>query len=291
MRDSYYEISLKFCSLPGLEELLKQLFCRLGFEEAGLTTMSEKGYSWLKVYMNTRGEADRLVKKIERLNLKRAVVKVNVLHAADWRDKWKDDIRPFRLSEGFDVVPVWNQQGYRPGLRQVIYLNTTMAFGTGLHETTRFMCGLIEKQRGRLGSFLDIGTGTGILSIVAAKCGAKELFAVDIDESSIETAQENLKKNRVAFDWCSAMDFRFFKSRKKFDFVAANVITDELIAMKKKISSVVKPGKYLALSGISIGNLKRLKKEFSEDGSLRCLRVIKGKKWAAALYRKVDAIN
>lgn len=284
-----YEVSLRFpCDRVGAEEALQRVLSLAGVSQEALVMTSSGRYMYLTVYYPAQCDAARLVKRIETFQLKNIQVRVNHLKPAEWRDKWKDDIRPFHLTPRIDVVPSWAIDSYRRRKREPIILDTTLAFGTGLHETTRFMAHFIERYAGKFESFLDIGTGTGILSIVAQKNGAKKIWALDIDEGSIRTAQQNCVRNAVRLDWRRAMDFRHFREKKQFDFVAANVITDELIVMREKIAAAVKPEKYLAISGISLENLTRLKNSF-KDQPLRCLRILTGKKWAAIFYKKIKA--
>lgn len=282
----WHEVSARFHqNRAGAEDCLRAFFYRFGFDETSVSAVVEGQYGYLKVYCASGRDANRLTRQLAGLNLKGVKVTQTALDVTDWRDKWKEAIRPFHLTQRFDVIPVWCAEDESVRRREPLYLDTTLSFGTGLHETTRFMARLIESRAGAFEIFLDIGTGTGLLSIVANRCGAKVLWAVDIDAGSIQTAAQNLDRNHLQFDWCRAMDFKTFSSRRTFDFVAANVITDELILMKKKIISAVAPGKYLAVSGISLENIARFRREF-EDERLKCLRLLKGRKWAAILYKK-----
>lgn len=287
MTTTFYEVSVRFPKdEPGAEEALKQIFLRqLGYEESALTVTSQGRHGSIQVFCTTPLRAKRLLDRLKALKLKKVRVVEKTLSARDWRDKWKRQIKPFHLTRTYDVVPLWNRKDYQAGGREPIFLDTTLAFGTGLHETTWFMSQLIEGCAGRFKSFLDIGTGTGLLSVVAAKSGAGTLWAVDIDPVSIETARKNLAANGLEFDWCAVMDFAKFRRKQTFDFVAANVITAELIRLRARIVSAVRPGGYLAVSGVSLDNLAYFKTAFS-DQPLHCLRILKGKTWTAILYRK-----
>ncbi len=283
---TWHEVAVRFrADQIGSEEFIREIFLRLGYDQASYTVVVETIYGYGKVYCRTAGEAARLSRRILSLGIKKIKVFVTALSPAHWRDVWKKEIHPFQLTRRFDVVPCWNRESYQPGTRCPIYLDTILSFGTGLHETTRFMAELIEQCAGRFRTFLDIGTGTGLLAIIAARCGADTVWGIDIDEQSVVNAQQNMQRNGLAFDWCAAMDARSFSSRRKFDFTAANVITDELIAMKAKLIATVKPGKYLAVSGIALDSLRRFQTAFRDD-RLRCRKIIKGRKWCALLYQK-----
>jgi len=147
------------------------------------------------------------------------------------------------------------------------------------------MCRLIAENQGRFSSFLDVGTGTGILSITAHLCGAKEILALDSDPLSVGVARRNFELNRIHGAKVALESFERHRFSKKHDYVAANLSTDDLIRFRRKLLSSVAPGGLLAISGISLANLKRLLKEFQQS-PLRCLKICRGRRWAAVLYQK-----
>ncbi|MDP2654787.1 MAG: 50S ribosomal protein L11 methyltransferase [Candidatus Omnitrophota bacterium] len=260
-------------------ELLRAALAPRGFVE---TTAS--GSTRFSFYYQSRGAAQAALREIRASGMKCLSGRVKHLAASDWRDKWKKAFVPFKLTDRLDVVPAWRQASYR-GRRIPVVIDTVLAFGTGLHETTRFMARLMESRRGTFDSFLDIGTGTGLLAIVASHCGARTVWGVDIDPSSLRVARQNLAANGLRFSRTKAGDFRNIALGRTFDFVAANLVTQDLIAMRREILSAVGQGKYLAVSGVSLGNLTVLRKAFS-GLPLRCRAVIKGRKWAAVLYQR-----
>jgi ribosomal protein L11 methyltransferase len=144
----------------------------------------------------------------------------------------------------------------------------------------------IEKKQGLFEDFFDIGTGTGILSMVAGLYGAKKIWAVDISKESVETAQRNFASNNCRVDYLAMTDLKQMRKKHQFDFVAANLLSEDLISMRNKIIGYVKKGKYLAVSGISVDNYGLFRKRF-DKGGLRCLRVRKSDGWAAVLYKKL----
>jgi len=131
-----------------------------------------------------------------------------------------------------------------------------------------------------------VGTGTGILSIAALKCGAEDVGAIDINEDSVKVAEKNISANGYRYASLQTADLKTFHPGQKFDFVAANLITDRLLKMKNKLVSLVRPGGFLAVSGISLENL-RILRECYQKLPLRCVRVKKGKDWAAILYKRI----
>ena len=131
---------------------------------------------------------------------------------------------------------------------------------------------------------MDIGTGTGILGFVALKQGATDVLGIDIGQLSIEAARDNMKANSLYFKVKRA-DIKTLRLEKTFDFVAANLITGDLIEHAQKIIAYVKKDGLLAVSGISLDNLDRLRHAFLPFG-IRCLKISKGKQWSGLLYQK-----
>ena len=215
--------------------------------------------------------------KIKRLKLKKVNVCVKTLRDQDWLTKWKDDSKPYDLTDRLMVVPTVLRKKYKPRKKEFIYLDSGLAFGTGLHATTRFMVQFIEKCNGKFESFLDVGTGSGILSIVAYKNGAHYLEAIDIKKDAIKVAKENFATNQCTIKRAIALSVEKYKPKDKFDYVAANLITHDLIASKRKLLSLVKKNKYLAVSGISVVNYPLFRSYFDKL-PLRCLKIEKSRR-------------
>ena len=159
-------------------------------------------------------------------------------------------------------------------------------FGLGTHPTTQLTARLIEEKRGKFKDFLDIGTGSGILSIVACKCGASSVWAVDATRQAIKIAKGNFPLNNCKPRFLRSIDFGKVNISQKFDLVAANMVTDELIRLRRKIIGSVKKGGHLAISGISTVNYSRFQKAFKSK-ALRCLKICKQEGWYGFLYKKV----
>jgi len=214
-------------------------------------------------------------------------LKRTLLARGDWLDKWKTDYRIMPLAKKFMLVPAWQRSRFKGGRRIPVYLDPLSAFGTGTHETTRLVILLMECLEGQFRSFLDIGTGTGILSVAASKLGAVEILGLDRERASVKTARINLAGNHCPGATLCACDIRKFRDTRHFDLVAANLLSETLLANKTKILSRVRKGKFLIASGIGLANLESFRKEFRAPG-LRCVKVLRGRKWAAILFKKTE---
>jgi ribosomal protein L11 methyltransferase len=190
--------------------------------------------------LRTYGLGENAIRNIER----REVVN------EDWLSEWKKHWKPTAVA-GFIISPPWEEPDDAEKI--VIFIEPNMAFGTGTHETTQLCLAAIDKNYNAGESFLDIGTGTGILSIAAAKLNAAngrsdvEMYACDTDRDSIVIAIENAKLNGVA----DAIDFHLgpvTEATPRFDFVCANLTLDVILPNLEMILS--KSRRMLILSGI-----------------------------------------
>lgn len=168
----------------------------------------------------------------------------------DWAESWKDFFFVTRVTDTMVIRPAWRE--FDPGPDDVVIdLDPGMAFGTGTHETTAMCLGLVEAYMRPGASFLDVGTGSGILMIAAAKLGAGQLEGLDNDEAAVIIARENLEKNGISpkgFELsCATLD-RY--PDKKFDIVAANILAEVIIDILPEIKSRLVPGGIAILSGI-----------------------------------------
>ena len=169
----------------------------------------------------------------------------------DWATSWKAFYHTTRIGKNMVIVPMWENYDPEPN-DVVIKMDPGMAFGTGTHETTRLVCGLIEKYLKPGERMLDVGTGSGILAICASKLGARECFAYDIDPVAVRVAQENCKDNECANITCGVSDLLASVDTEGglYDFAVANIVADIIIRMAPDIGAYLKQGAYLITSGI-----------------------------------------
>lgn len=211
---------------------------------------------------------------------------VKILRPKDWAEKWKENYHIFSLGRKFDLIPEWEKNRYRAYLKTPIFLNPRSAFGSGKHESTRFMTRLISEYFVPGMVFLDLGCGTGILSVAAMKLGASSVRGIDIEPYSVKAARENYDLNQGTNGSFQSADIGKLRGVTPVDFIAANLSTDILIQSQKSISKWLKPGGYLAISGVLLKNLKEFKRSFLPTGEFQCLSLLQGRRWTAALFQK-----
>jgi len=237
------------------------------------------------VFFSQNYETVLLLKKtISALNLNDCKFQVRILKDRDWKNRWKEGLMPFKITKDFTVVPCDKLNLFLKDFNK-IHLTTDFAFGIGTHPTTQIMAEFINLKREECLSLLDVGCGTGVLSVLADKYGFPKVRAVDIDKASVLTAKKNVKINNCKNILVRQADFlKLSNSWGKFDLVAANLLTEDLISLQQKLLSFVNPGKYLAVSGISLKNSNSFKKRFARQELTCCKRMKKGA-WTGFLYR------
>ncbi len=171
----------------------------------------------------------------------------------DWRDAWKAHFRPFSLTRSVVVRPPWETYDARPG-EEVLLLEPGRAFGTGLHATTSLVARALERERGRLERqpILDVGTGSGILALVALLFGASQAICVDDDADVLPVVRENAARNGLS-DRVYTSSAPLAELAGTYPFVVANIEARVLIPLAGALAPKVRPAGTLVLSGILAG--------------------------------------
>jgi ribosomal protein L11 methyltransferase len=203
----------------------------------------------------------------------------------DWGEKWKKFFKPFQVTSRVVVKPPWSS--FRPKKNEVsIVINPGMAFGTGTHATTKLCIRALEKGLRKKGqSVLDVGTGSGILSILAGRMGAGEVLGVDTDEVALEAARENLRQNRVS-DLVEVRKGSIGPIRRQFDVVVANIDLRGLRRMREPLLRHLKRIGLLVLSGLLEREGDRLRRYYMETGHLRWAQSTREGEWVCLTFKK-----
>lgn len=175
----------------------------------------------------------------------------------DWAENWKQYFKPLNVGDKILILPEWERLT-EPTDRTVFTVNPGMSFGTGSHHTTQLCIQGLEQRIAPGMSVLDLGCGSGILSIIALLLGAKDATAVDIDPNAVEIAVQNAKRNRIdlntyrTFSGDIVSDKTLFRAvaDKEYDIVLANIVADVIIGMEPVIPKLLKSGGVFITSGI-----------------------------------------
>lgn len=183
-------------------------------------------------------------------------VDISAVKEEEWSTAWKDYYHPTPIGKRLVVCPTWEE--YTPGEGELVMrLDPGMAFGTGTHHTTRLCAGMLEEAVTPGCRLLDMGTGSGILSIAALLLGAKEAVGVDIDPVAVRTAGENAALNGFGPERFTAVCGELVHDKKLadrigggFDLIAANIVADVIIAVAPTFPRHLRPGGTVICSGI-----------------------------------------
>ena len=231
---------------------------------------------------------ERFLSAMEKLHRRgaKAQLKWRVLGTANWHDSWRRFIKPRRVGKSFWVTPPWlTPPKFRA--RQVITIEPGLAFGTGTHATTRGCMEFLELAgdalRGREFTVLDVGTGAGILAIVAVKLGARTVYAIDNDPLALAVARENFAANG-ALEKVVLSGAPLSGIRKKFSVVVANVTAETIIDLAAALDKKVSPKGFLILSGILPQKADAVVRRF--QARFFVVRQKRGREWATLLLQR-----
>jgi ribosomal protein L11 methyltransferase len=193
-------------------------------------------------------------------------LQTRLVDEADWAEGWKEHFHVLRLGRRLVIKPSWRRHR-KADDEVVIDLDPGMAFGTGLHPTTRLCLEALEARadRGPLGRALDVGCGSGILSIAAVKLGATRALGVDIDPIAIEATLANARHNRVG-KRVRARDGTIPSGEGPFDLVLANLIAGLLVEHAATLAAELTPGGTLIASGIFIDREPEVRRALEAAG-------------------------
>lgn len=239
--------------------ILRSLLVNMGFSLYDIVENSTSDKMTLSLYVKNAPALKKMKRRLQTLSMTKVRMRVRELKNDEWQNAWKEDIKFFYFTDRFKVVPLWHKSQVHLNNREPLYIDTDLAFGTGLLETTKFLAEMIVKKEGQFFSFLDIGAGTEIFSIAAHKCHAQRICALDINAHAVKKAQKNMRLNHGVFTSLDQIDFRSYKKRKKFDFIAENINTYDLILIHDKMCKLLKTGGFLAVSGMVLRNFSKMK--------------------------------
>lgn len=316
MENKYYELRLQIN--PDMEDLLSEIFFD-NFDCEGIV-LAEETYKDLEMVATTEGTLRVFLRNdyddIEDLRydienvldltreefLSRGLTEdelgsweftLEEKENEDWSKKWKESWDVTHVTENIAVVPDWIEYTPKDG-EVIIKLEPGCAFGTGTHQTTQLCMKALEKYMKQGDKVADIGMGSGILSILAKKLGASFVYGCDNDETVIDVAKENARKNglKVAERLSDTKDFDCYfelntadKVQEKFDFVCANILHFVLAEIMNDLKNIMKSGAIMSLSGI-LEEKKQMVLDAIERENLEIVEEIKQDQWTSFVVKK-----
>ena len=296
--NNYYE--LKISINPDMEDIISDI-CFTNLECEGVV-LAEETYKDLVMTSTTEGTlrvflTDIKENPIEILKTERELLKsrgftdeelgsweitLDEKENQDWSKKWKEKWTVTHVTDKISVVPSWLK--YTPKENEItITLDPGCAFGTGTHQTTQLCMKALEKYLKKGDTMADIGTGSGILAILAKKLGAKSAYGCDNDDTVIDVAVENAQKN-------NEIDCKFElktadKLTEKFDFVRANILHNVLFELMGDLKNIMKDSGILSLSGI-LNEKKDVVLDAINRENLKIIDTIEQDQWISYVVTK-----
>jgi len=222
--------------------------------------------------------------EIERENEILSKVVYREIDEEDWAESWKEYFWPEKISDKIVVKPTWRE--YEPKTDELIVeIDPGMAFGTGTHPTTSLCVRMIEKYLRPGDTFLDIGTGSGILMIAAARLGADTVCGVDNDMVAVEVAEKNLRLNKIEKSRSHIISGNLVDAvHQKFSVVTANILSEVILELLDDIRKVTAKGSILICSGIIEDNADGVVEKMKESG-FSIAELAEKEKWICIVAR------
>lgn len=210
----------------------------------------------------------------------RLVIEEKAVKDDDWKDNWKEFFKPAKITERIVVKPTWETYEKQSEDELIIEIDPGMAFGTGTHETTTLCIKLLEKYAEAQDKVLDVGCGSGILSIAAALLGIKDILGVDIDPIAVDVSKENVELNGfsdvVKIQWgdlTKGIDY-------KADVVVANLMADLVMMLANDVAKHLKGKGIFISSGILVEKKGIVSKAIEENG-FEIVEILEQGDWCA----------
>ena len=224
----------------------------------------------------------------EDSSLGTARIRIRKVRPLDWAESWKRHFRPLEIGPTLLIKPTWSRKRARAG-QSVILLDPGLSFGTGQHATTHFCLTQVVELRTETGqSLLDLGCGSGILALAAAKVGYRPVEAWDNDPEAVRIADENAQLNQLEADVrpkVADVGHLSLQPKQRFDVVCANLIYDLLIAERERITGQIAIGGALVLAGILTEQFPLVTTAYAELG-WKLTNSTTGGEWTSGTFRQ-----
>ena len=226
---------------------------------------ADDGVAYLNFYLEEDADKEAILKDVREalddlknfMDIGEATIEESQTEDKDWINNWKQYFHQFYVDDIL-IVPSWEEVKAEDKDKMILHIDPGTAFGTGMHETTQLVILQLKKYVTPDTEMLDVGTGSGILGIVALKLGAKHVLGTDLDPCAVPAVAENKEANQIVdetFDMVigNIIDYKAIQDQagyEKYDIVTANILADVLIPLTPVIVNQMKKGAYYITSGI-----------------------------------------
>jgi len=260
----------------------------------------DDGIAYLSFYLEEDADKEGLLEKVHEelenlkifLDIGEGTIVESQTEDKDWINNWKQHFHQFYVDDML-IIPSWEDVKPEDRDKMIIHIDPGTAFGTGMHETTQLCLRQLKKYVNADTELLDVGTGSGILSIAALKLGAKHAVGTDLDPCAISAARENLEVNGILLDYMDIISGNIITDKEiqdaagyeKYDIVVANILADVLISLTPVIIRQMRKGGIYITSGI-IDEKEKVVVEAVRAAGLEVLEVTKQGEWVSVTARK-----
>ena len=226
---------------------------------------ADDGIAYLNFYLEEDADKEAILKDVREalddlknfMDIGEATIEESQTEDKDWINNWKQYFHQFYVDDIL-IVPSWEEVKAEDKDKMILHIDPGTAFGTGMHETTQLVIRQLKKYVTPDTEMLDVGTGSGILGIVALKLGAKHVLGTDLDPCAVPAVSENKEANQIeekSFDMMigNIIDDKEVQDQvgyEKYDIVTANILADVLVPLTPVIVAQMKKGAYYITSGI-----------------------------------------
>ncbi|WP_066049831.1 50S ribosomal protein L11 methyltransferase [Robertmurraya korlensis] len=222
---------------------------------------------------------------IHNIDIGRNTVTVSEVNEEEWATAWKKYYHPVKISERFTIVPTWEEYTPVSSDELIIELDPGMAFGTGTHPTTVMCIQALERTVVDGDHVVDVGTGTGVLSIASAMLGANSVLALDLDEVAVKSAKINSKLNKTNEVVTVAQNNLLDGVDQVADVVVANILAEVIIRFTDDVARVVKKDGYFISSGIILQKKDEVRTAIERSG-FEIIETIQMEDWIAMIAKR-----
>ncbi len=260
----------------------------------------DDGVAYLSFYLEEDADKDAILADVRAaldelkgyMDIGEATIEESQTEDKDWINNWKEYFHQFYVDDIL-IVPSWEEVKEEDQGKMILHIDPGTAFGTGMHETTQLVIRQLKKYVKEGAEILDVGTGSGILGIVALKLGAGHVVGTDLDPCAVPAVSENKEANGIPEDAFAMMigniiDDKEVQDRvgyEKYDIVAANILADVLVPLTPVIVQQMKKGAYYITSGI-LDVKEKVVTEAVEKAGLTLVEVTRQGEWVSVTARK-----
>ena len=261
-------------------DILAALLCEVGFESFEQNVTGIDAYIQQSLF-----DTSNIEQAISQYDFSSKITwKCETIEGRDWNEEWeKNYFTPMVIADRCVIHSTFHKD--YPKMEYDIVIDPKMAFGTGHHETTNLMVEQILREEINGATVLDMGTGTGILAMLASMCGAKEAVGIEIDEFAFQNTLENVKLNNVRNVKMLLGDASLLKPEWQFDYVIANINRNIITADIDRYAMVLRPGGKMLLSGFYEHDIPVVLETATPLGLTEVLHNVKNR-WTMLLLEK-----